>query len=285
MNKYVNTPFNYTGSKYKLLEQILPKLDYNKKYFIDLFAGGGSVYTNILEKYEKVLVNDIIEDLINIHKSLLESDDIIELTKKLSITKDSKDEYLELRESYNLEKRPEKLWALMLGCTSNLMRFNHKGFFNQTWGKRQWNSSTDKKVEEFINHIRKYKNKLFYTSKSFNKIIPKKESMIYIDPPYGYIKNGSNIGNTQISEAGYNAFYTKQNDIDLYNYYKKMSDNGHSLMISGVLKHKGKTSWILDKLINDGYNSYELDFDYKKVAKKQNNEKTIEVIITNYDKK
>jgi len=32
----IETPFNYTGSKYKLLEQILPKFDYSKPYFLDL---------------------------------------------------------------------------------------------------------------------------------------------------------------------------------------------------------------------------------------------------------
>ena len=30
--EYINTPLNYTGSKFKLLEQILPKLDYTKNY-------------------------------------------------------------------------------------------------------------------------------------------------------------------------------------------------------------------------------------------------------------
>ena len=50
----IETPFNYTGSKFKLLEQILPEFDYNKPYFIDLFMGGGSVYTNVVDKYEKL---------------------------------------------------------------------------------------------------------------------------------------------------------------------------------------------------------------------------------------
>ena len=29
----VNGYLNYTGSKYKLLEQILPEMDYTKKYY------------------------------------------------------------------------------------------------------------------------------------------------------------------------------------------------------------------------------------------------------------
>ena len=170
----------------------------------------------------------------------------------------------------------------MLGCTSNLMRFNKSGFFNQTWGKRQWNPSTENKVIEFVNHIRQYKDKIIYTSKNFKAIQPKKSSMIYMDPPYAFIKDGDKMGNKQISQAGYNAFYSKQNDIDLYEYFNIMNDKGHSLMVSGVLEHKGETSWILDKLIQDGYNWKEFDFNYGKVARKENTNKTKEIIIKNY---
>jgi len=127
---YVNTPFNYTGSKFKLLEQILPEMDYTKNYFVDLFCGGGSVYTNIVDKYDKVLVNDIISELIGIHTNLLESDNIIEQTKLLCPSKGDKESYLKLREDFNKDKTPERLWALMLCCTNNLMRFNTKGEFN-----------------------------------------------------------------------------------------------------------------------------------------------------------
>jgi site-specific DNA-adenine methylase len=74
---YIETPFNYTGSKYKLLSQLLPNFDYSKKYFIDVFAGGGAVYTNILDKYEKVIVNDIINDLVGIHKELILGDGLL----------------------------------------------------------------------------------------------------------------------------------------------------------------------------------------------------------------
>lgn len=36
---YIDSVMNYTGSKYKLLDQILPNFDYSKRYFIDMFAG------------------------------------------------------------------------------------------------------------------------------------------------------------------------------------------------------------------------------------------------------
>lgn len=104
--KYIDGVMNYTGSKFKLLEQILPEFDYTKPYFIDVFAGGGSVYTNILDKYEKVIANDIIGDLIGIHNSLLESDDIIEVTKSLCPGKSNPEKFGALRSDYNDNPTP-----------------------------------------------------------------------------------------------------------------------------------------------------------------------------------
>lgn len=282
----IQTPFNYTGNKFKLLEQIIPELDYSKGNFIDMFAGGGSIYTNVLDKYKKVLVNDIIKDLIKIHKSISESDEIIEKTNSICSTlKESKKDFLNLRESYNKKNSPEKLWALMLSCNSNLIRFNQKGEFNQTWGKRTWNKNTTKKVNEFKTHIRKYKNDIKFISKSFDEINLKESNnyMFYFDPPYAYIKDDKgNIGNKQISEAGYNNFYYKENDINLYKYCHTVNDMNSSFMISGVLEHGGETSWILDKLISDGFNYKELNFNYKKINKSGKSKKTKEIIIKNY---
>lgn len=42
MMNYIDGVMNYTGSKFKLLEQILPNFDYTKEKFVDLFCGGGS---------------------------------------------------------------------------------------------------------------------------------------------------------------------------------------------------------------------------------------------------
>jgi site-specific DNA-adenine methylase len=75
----IQTPLNYTGSKFKLLEQILPQMDYTKSHFIDLFCGGGSVYTNVLDKYDKILANDIISDLIGMLK--LSDEEFLEVAR------------------------------------------------------------------------------------------------------------------------------------------------------------------------------------------------------------
>lgn len=266
----IETPFNYTGSKFKLLEQILPEFDYTKPYFVDLFMGGGSVYTNVVDKYEKILANDIIKDLVGIHQDLLNGDDVIDLTKSICPDKTDAEAFGRLRDDYNLNPSSYKLWALMLSCTSNMMRFNQKFKFNQTFGKRTWNSSTQKKVELFTEHIRQYKDKIRFTFDTFNNVnISSNKVMVYADPPYS---------NT---EAGYNAYWKKDDDDKLYNYLLDIDRKGSSFMISGVLNHNGETCKLLSNLISDKFNHKILKFDYNKVSRVGKKE-TDEVIIMNY---
>ncbi len=261
---------NYTGSKFKLLEQILPEFDYTKSTFVDLFTGGGSIYTNILDKYDKVIANDIIPDIIGIHKELLRSDDIVHSTKNICPLKGDKDRFLKLREDYNNDKSPDKLWALMLSSTNNMLRFNKKFLYNQTYGERGWNTNIDKKVELYTNHIRKYKDKIYYKSKNFSDIeICDSDHMIYIDPPYS---------NT---EAGYNAYWNKDDDDKLFEYCINLNKIGASFVVSGVLSHNGESCALLDKLIGYGFKYKELIFDYNKVSKK-GNKTTTEIIIKNF---
>lgn len=259
---FVNSPFNYTGNKYKLLDQLLPEFDFTKKKFIDLFCGSFVVSANVLDKF----------------------DEIIEDTKSVCPNKDSEEGYSILRESFNREKTPEKLWALMLSCTNNMLRFNQKIEFNQTWGKRTWNSSTDEKVENWKTHIRKHKDKISLVYGNFNDLkIDNENSFVYADPPYSYIRNiDGSMGNKQISEAGYNAFWKKQDDINLLNYLIKHDEMGGTFAISGVIKHKGSECWILNELVDRGFNYKELNFNYNKVSRKDSNEDTIEIIVKNF---
>jgi site-specific DNA-adenine methylase len=222
--------------------------------------------------------------LVGVHSLLLDSDDIISETKRLCPIKGDKDAYLKLRDSFNDNKSPQKLWALMLSCTNNMMRFNKKFKFNQTYGERGWNDNTDKKVSEYVNHIRKYSNKITFLSRRFEDVdIFGNNNMIYIDPPYGRVKTIDNkIGKKQISEAGYNCYWNEEDDFNLYQYIIGIDNRKSSFMVSGVLEHDGQTCWMLDKLISDGFYWKELDFDYNKVSKK-GDKKTKEVIITNYE--
>ncbi len=276
----INTPFNYTGNKFKLLDQILPEFDYNRKNFYDLFCGGGSVYTNIIDKFEIIYINDIIKDLIDIHKELIfNTEEFINKVIKLSPSNDNQEEFNKLRKEYNENKEASKLFALMLSSRNNLMRFNKKFLYNQTFGKRTFNNNTLLKINNFVNHLSKYKDKINFTNLSFENVNINENSMVYIDPPYGYCVEDNKIISKQISDAGYNCYWKKEDEIKLYEYIKTIS-NKCSFVMSNMYKCNEKTSYICEKLINDGFNYKTINSNYTKVSKV--NKDIIEIIIKNF---
>lgn len=62
----IKSPLNYTGGKFKLLEQILPIFPDKIDRFIDLFCGGCNVGINV--QANKIICNDNMKPLINMYK-------------------------------------------------------------------------------------------------------------------------------------------------------------------------------------------------------------------------
>lgn len=272
----INTPFNYTGSKFKLLSQILPHFDYSKSYFIDLFTGGGSVYTNVVDKYQKILCNDVIKDLVDIHKELLfNKDKFIEKVKSLCVSKTDKEGFHLLRLSYNLDKSPEKLFALMLCCTNNMMRFNKSFLFNSTFGERTFNNSTQKKVDEFCAGLENYKSKIEFKSESFENIWPDnpRDTFWFLDPPYNSkINNG----------AGYNHMWKDRQDEALFDKIIKIDESGGTFALSSVFdQNKSLNSLLVNRLLEYEFRLIKLDFNYKNVARNKAKHIMTEILITN----
>ena len=102
--------------------------------------------------------------------------------------------------------------------------------------------------------MQKDKDKILFSSKHFNDIKITKPTMVYLDPPYSSVEDSNgNITTESISEAGYNTTYTPKTDIVLYEYCKELDKNNSSFMISGLLEHNGKKSWLLNQLVIDGF--------------------------------
>ena len=82
MEKYIKSPLNYVGGKYKLLDQIIPLFPSDIDTFVDLFAGGFNVGINVKAKkiicndYEKVVI-EFLEEL-----SKLKSDEALSILKE-----------------------------------------------------------------------------------------------------------------------------------------------------------------------------------------------------------
>lgn len=276
LNMYIESPLNYTGSKYKLLDQILPHFDYSKNTFVDLFTGGGSVFINILDKYPYVVINDKIKDLIGIYFELINNSFLInEVIKK---SPNNQEEFNQLREDYNIKPNSAKFWALIASSTNNMMRFNKSLKYNQTYGKRKFNDNTLRKTLLFKKVLKNNDYKLIFKSEEFDHTIYR-NCHVYLDPPYGFIENDDGtISNKQITEAGYNAFWSKEHDERLYKFIKGLRFFKSTFTLSGIYQKEDKYCWLLRKLEKDGYQIIDIDMNYNKVSR-SGNKNIREVII------
>ena len=271
---YVEPPLNYTGSKFKLLPQLIPIFDKTKKRFVDLFAGGGSVYANVLYLYDSILVNDIIKDLIEIHK-IMANDPKREFASSVKVLLRSvydRLSYEKLRQSYNDNPTPQKLFALMLSCTNNMLRFSKKFKFNQTYGERGWNTSILEKYNSFCSSVECNRQKIEFCSKDFTELISviNRNDFVYADPPY------TDTG------AGYNCYWDDLHEKNLLDFLQKIDKIGATFCLSGTILHDNKEGWLVKEMINKGFNYKNITCDYNGVSRK-GEKSTQEVIVSNYE--
>jgi DNA adenine methylase Dam len=248
----IESPINYMGSKYKLLDRLIPLFP-KAKTFVDLFTGGGSVYMNISHLYENVIANEYINGVYQIHKNLNDKSFVQEAINHSVITKDSQENYLKLREVYNIYNEPEKLLALIWSCNSNMMRFNNKFEFNQTWGQRCFNKNTQKKLDKFWE---KDLSNVTFTNLSFEKVILNQDAFLYFDPPYS---------NT---EAGYNAIWSNYHEEQLLRLLDFCIEIKQPFGISGCINNKpNKIYDFLRK--QENLKVYYFEDLYQKISKKE----------------
>jgi DNA adenine methylase Dam len=269
LSSSVEPPFNYTGSKFTLLPQILPLFEAAPR-FVDVFSGGGSVYANVLNLYDAVVANDIIYLLIDVQQRLAQNPEAtIAATKAFCVEKTDQEGYHRLRDDFNANPSPEKLWALMCCCTNNMMRFNRQWKFNQTFGKRTFNPRTLEKALSFAKYLAPHLDRITFLSLDFEKVPVQSGDLIYIDPPYS---------NT---EAGYNAYWHKDDDVRLFNWVQRILDLGCKVAVSGIASHNGEPCRLLQLLETSGFHASLLQHNYNKVSRAGTKESQ-EVLLTSY---
>jgi adenine-specific DNA-methyltransferase len=271
------SPLNYSGSKHDLIPQLLQHFPSKESVdrFYDVFTGGLSVTINT--PYDKVISNDIIEPLIQFYHNLKlasngnQIEEEIQKIKSYAISKESQDEFNQIREVFNMNKNPYLFFALVSSCTNNMMRFNKSFKFNQTFGKRTINDNTIQKLRDYCNVLKQ--KEIYFSCRNYKELFelfpPTQDDFIYLDPPYAYL-----------SEAGYNAYWSKEDENYLYNLLDDLDKSGIRFALSGMSVNKGIKNPNLDKL--DKYKIINLDYDYQKVARKKNLGESQEILVINY---
>jgi DNA adenine methylase Dam len=267
MANYLKSPFNYTGTKYPELEELYSYFPTNCETLVDLFCGGGSVFIN--SSFEHVIANDVITDLIGFYKELNTKpiEDILEKCKEYSISKNDQVGYNNLRADYNKDPDPYKFFVLCSSCTNNMMRFNKKFKFNQTFGKRCINDNTIEKLKGYQKQMKKFKS-LTFTNVNFDKVSIPNNAFVYLDPPYF------------ITEAGYNCYWSEKLEEKLYDFILDLDKNNVKFGLSNMVFHKGVTNDYLKKLA--GFNWHRIQSFNNKAKKQSKVDESVEVFICNY---
>lgn len=303
---YIQSPLNYTGGKFKLLNQIMPYFPKKIDTFVDLFCGGCNVGINV--NCNKVIFNDNNESLIymfnafknldkqtifsmiegtidkyNLSRSDLYGYKLYSCNSMEGLGKYNATGYLQLRDDFNNKLQLDyyyyiALYVLLVYSFNNQIRFNSKGKFNLPVGKRDFNSKMQDKLNLFIDKIKNSDYK--FTCKDFrnidiSEICP--NSFVYVDPPY------------LISCATYNEQkgWTEKDENDLLLYLDKLNENSIKFALSNVLVSKGKENTILKNWLKANKSKYfviHLNKDYSNCNYQIKNKDsfTDEVLIINY---
>lgn len=282
--RYIKSPMNYIGGKYKLLPQLLPLFPTNINTFVDLFAGGFNVTANV--KANRYICNDLNNRVVEMVRlfSYADTDAVLkrinEKINEYGLTKENELGFKQFRQYYNETKNPIDLFTLSCFSFNYQFRFNNNMEYNNPFGRNrsQYSETTQKNLIAFMDVMKK-KNLEFF-SRDFRKIELKNldnNDFIYCDPPY-LITNGSyNDGNRGFHDWGENE------EIALYKYLDFANSLGIKFALSNVIRHKGKTNEILSKWakkyhINDITSNY-TNCNYQI---KDKSSETYEILVTNY---
>ncbi len=297
---FVKSPLNYTGGKHKLLPQITNLLPNEINVFYDVFSGGANVGINAtakniicIEKNRYVVnllkliqknnfgdLNEKIIDIINkfgLSQSYIKGYNYYNVESSAGLGQYNKNAFLELRNEFNKDKtRIDLLLVLVLYSFNNQIRFNSSGDFNLPVGKRDYNGNSRKNVAAF-NQISNEKKIIFKTQdfREIEKADLQKNDFIYLDPPYL-------LGLASYNELG---GWTEKDEKDLYALLSRLNKKGVRFALSNVLEHKGETNEIMKNWAEkNNFKINKLNYDYRNsnYHSTAKNNKTIEVLITNY---
>ena len=283
--KYIKSPVNYAGGKYRLLDRIIPLFPEKIDTFVDLFGGAFNVGINV--DADNIVYNDINNylqilfmyfQLWDLPRLNYEIDKIIE-DNNLSAT--DKEAFLAFRKHWNEcpqeERRFHVLELFVLSCYSfnYQMRFNSKHEFNSSFGYEDstMNPNIRKNLNEFVEAI--HNKKCLFMGLDFRKIHIRAGDFIYIDPPYSL-----GCGVYQDGKRGFSG-WTDKDDDDLLKLMDFWDSHGIKWAMSNVFENKGLVN---EKLIvwSEKYNVHHLAMNYSNANYHRKPGSTDEVLITNY---
>ncbi|MCL2386859.1 MAG: Dam family site-specific DNA-(adenine-N6)-methyltransferase [Defluviitaleaceae bacterium] len=280
--KYLKSPLNYIGGKYKLLPQILPLFPPQINTFVDLFAGGCNVGINVPANH--VICNDLNTKIIDMYGSFLalDTDEVIQRIKsriaEFNLSKTNEQGFIDFRNYYNRTKDPIDLYTLACYSFNYQFRFNNNLEYNNPFGRNRSQFSENMR-ENLLAFMTRIKNKnISFTAQDFINVDLSnlgEGDMVYCDPPY-YITTGSyNDGNRGFKD------WKEQQEHDLYATLDRLHQQGVKIALSNVLEHKGARNEILLEWCKK-YFVIPLKHNYSNSSYNTQKGESLEVLVVNY---
>lgn len=280
--KYIKSPMNYIGGKYKLLPQILP---YFPKYigtFVDLFSGGCNVAINV--NANKIICNDINKKIIELFETFQNTElpqILYQINMRISeynLSKENEEGFKAFRDYYNATQNPIDLYTLTCYSFNYQFRFNNDLEYNNPFGRNrsQFSVNMEHNLISFVSKLQK--SNIEFSSKDFTQISLDSltpEDFIYCDPPYLITTGTYNDGNRGFKD------WKEEQEYALYDYLDNANKRGIKFALSNVIEHKGKTNETLLEWAKK-YKIIDLNYNYSNSSYNTKKGESREVLIINY---
>jgi adenine-specific DNA-methyltransferase len=276
------SPLNYTGSKYRVIEDIKEILPYRIDTFYDLFGGGFNVGANLNQSLcKRVVYNDINCYVSKLMEAICENDTIKtikyinKLIKKFGLEPKDKESYYAIREYYNSRKNkindPLIFFTTIMYGFQQQIRFNSNHEFNNPVGMRWFNEKVKEKLISFSRHVKSINCTFSCVDYLELENLITDKDLVYLDPPYRLTTGAYNDG-----KRGFNG-WTKLEEKKLLDFIERLHKRGVKFIFSYVLKHNGTTNEHIQNWLSE--NNFELKHLDVKFA---NSKKRDEVLIFNF---
>jgi DNA adenine methylase len=273
----VNPVLKWAGGKTQLLPEINKRLPKQFNTYYEPFFGGGALLFSLLPS--SAVINDLNSELMNVYKCIKHDTQFPKLLKELDRHQSlhSKSYYYLIRDldcspyykNWRDYERAARTIYLNKTCFNGLYRVNKKGHFNTPIGTEKYKKLYDlDNITNMHEYLKNNNVKILCGSYSSAVKDAKAGDFVYFDPPYDY-QDGD--GFTSYTANG----FTKENQVELFNLFKELSDKGVYVMLSN-----NNTDFIRDL-----YKDYNIGVVHAKRAinhKGDGRGAVEEVIITNY---
>ena len=280
--KFLKSPLNYVGGKYKLLPQLLEYFPKEINTFVDMFSGGFNVGINVDSK--KTICNDINSFIIDLYKELYKEPinnvlgHIQNRIDEYGLSKENEEGFKKFRIYYNKTKNPIDLYTLSCYSFNYQFRFNNDKEYNNPF-RRNRSQFSENMRNNLILFTEKLKNmNIEFSSEQFDKLNLEgltEKDFVYCDPPYLITTGSYNDGNRGFKD------WKEEEELKLYDMLDNLNDKHIKFALSNVIEHKGKENKLL-KEWSKKYKVIYLTSDYSNSSYNTKRDKSIEVLIVNY---